>query len=141
MKKSKTILLVEDDKDDQESFIQVISEIENATLLHIANNGVEALEVLERSETLPALIFMDINMPKMNGLECLSEIIKNPQTKNIPVVMLTTSIHDAEQVRQLGAKAFIKKGSDKILMTQIKGILNIDLLSENNSEQVFQIGF
>jgi CheY-like chemotaxis protein len=85
MKIAKSILLVEDDKDDQIFFIQALSEIENATLFHIANNGKEALEKLANCTVFPDLIFTDINMPVMNGTEFLSAIMKNPYTQNIPV--------------------------------------------------------
>ena len=73
MNTSKTIFLVEDDKDDQTFFTECIEKIQNATLFGIAENGKEALDKLEKSLTLPDMIFMDINMPYINGLECLTE--------------------------------------------------------------------
>jgi CheY-like chemotaxis protein len=64
------------------------------------------------SPALPDLIFMDINMPIMNGIECMAEINKNPLYKNIPVVILSTDVSRAELIFNLGAKAFIKKPSE-----------------------------
>lgn len=130
MKQHKNIFLVDDDPDDQLSFIEALSQIENATLYDVANNGKEALERLEHSSSLPALIFMDINMPVMNGIECLSEIIKNPQIRNIPVVILTSDTVQAELVCKLGAKAFLKKpGDSKILREQLQQMINLDFAS------------
>src|SRR5688572_12982950 len=112
MRKLKSILLIEDDKDDQFFFIEALNEIGNANIFDIVNNGKEALSKLEKSVILPDLIFTDINMPVMNGLECLSEIMRSPRLRNIPVVILSTDTGTIELVRILGAKAFIKKPVD-----------------------------
>lgn len=109
MKNIKSILLVEDDKDDQYFFIKALSEMDDVSLFSVANNGQEALDLLRAAETLPALIFMDINMPVMNGVECLSEMVVDPRIRDIPVVILTTSTEQREHVLKLGASAFIKK--------------------------------
>jgi CheY-like chemotaxis protein len=91
MKTSKSILLIEDDKDDQEFFMEAMRANENATVCRVVNNGREALEFLRTASVMPDLIFSDINMPEMDGIECLAAIQNNPFTKNIPVVMLSTS--------------------------------------------------
>jgi len=142
MTANKYILLVEDDKEDQEFFIQALNGIENAVLYGVANNGKEAMHTLENNNTLPSLIFMDINMPVMNGIECLSEIIKKPEIKDIPVVILSTDTKHAEEVRKLGAKVFIKKPNDrKSLRQQLEQIINLDFESENYTNQTFHAGF
>ena len=129
MKTSKSILLVEDDIDDQEFFIEALSNIENVTLYAVANNGKEALDKLKDSEILPDIIFTDINMPVMNGIECLSELIKNPQTMNIPVFILSSSTPHGELACTLGAKAFIKKpGDSKMLRDQLEVMINSDFI-------------
>src|SRR5437868_9877924 len=112
MTRSVSILLVEDNRLYQLLFIQVLKEIKHAILYGIANNGKEALDKLENSDTLPDLIFTDINMPVMDGFECLTEIKKNPKIKNIPVVILSSSTPQIELVHKLGAKAFLKKPSN-----------------------------
>src|SRR5687767_6156612 len=112
MKQSKSILLVEDSRMDQLLFIYALKEIENAILHDIANNGKEALDKLENADILPDLIFMDVQMPVMDGIECLEEIIKNPQLNNIPVVILSSCRTKAEVVQKLGAKAFLEKPFD-----------------------------
>ena len=141
MEKLKNILLVEDDEDDQFFFIEAMSKIENATLYAIANNGKEALDCLENSSTLPDIIFMDINMQIMNGIECLANIMKNPLICNIPVVMLTTSSAQKELTYLLGAKAFIKKPCDgKYLNNQIEQMINLDFIHDSHiAHQTFQV--
>src|SRR5690349_3093073 len=109
MNTPKSIFLVEDDEDDQIFFTMCIENIKNATLYGVANNGREALDKLENSTQLPDMIFMDIKMPRMNGIECLTEIMKTSRIKNIPVVMLSTETSQAQLTRILGAKAFIQK--------------------------------
>lgn len=137
----KKIFLVEDDTDDQMFFAEAISEIKNAILFDIANNGKEALDKLKRSAILPDLIFTDINMPVMDGIECLTEIIKDPQIRNIPVVILSTDKGKAELARILGAKAFIEKPSNgKILREQLEQHINLNFIIESNIvNQPFQM--
>ncbi|MEP7168524.1 MAG: response regulator [Bacteroidota bacterium] len=132
MNSLKSIFLVEDDKDDQFFFTQALSKIANANLFAIANNGKEAIDKLESSTTLPDIIFMDINMPLMNGIECLAEITKTIKTQHIPVVMLTTDTGSMEVAHQMGAKAFIKKPSNgKILREKLEQMINLDFLADS----------
>ncbi|HLP51983.1 MAG TPA: response regulator [Chitinophagales bacterium] len=129
----KNILLVEDDIDDQSFFINAISTLENVALQHISTNGIDALDTLLHSTSLPDLIFMDINMPLMNGLECLAEIIKNPYLKNIPVIMLSTSVQQAALTRAMGACAFIQKPiSEEVLRNKIQYTINLDFGRSNH---------
>ncbi len=133
MKKLKSILLVEDDEDDQFFFIEAMSKIENATLYAIAKNGKEALDCLENLSTLPDIIFMDINMQIMNGIECLTLIMKNPLICNIPVVMLTTSSGEKQLTHTLGASAYIKKPWDReSLYKQIEQMINLDFVLDSD---------
>jgi CheY-like chemotaxis protein len=71
LKKAKNRFLVEDDDDDQLLFTEAINEIDNSISLGFAANGVDALSKLCKMSILPDMIFMDINMPLMNGLDCL----------------------------------------------------------------------
>ena len=110
--KHKMVLLIDDDIDDQEFFITALSSIDNTRLYGVVNNGKEAINLLTKSLSLPDVIFMDCNMPLMNGKDCLNEILQNPRTHNIPVIMLSSSIDQKELFIQLGAKNFIKKAQD-----------------------------
>jgi len=97
MTKTKNVFLAEDDEDDQQFFIEAVKEIDNFICIYVANNGVEALAKLNNMLVLPDLIFMDINMPLMNGFECLTQLKRKIRFKNIPVVILTTSNNRSEK--------------------------------------------
>jgi len=107
-----TILLVEDDQDDKDFFIIALSNIGYATLFDVASNGREAIEKLHESAVLPGVIVMDINMPVMNGIQCLTEMLKDPLINKIPVLILSSDTHQRERVQQLGVTEFIEKSSD-----------------------------
>ena len=125
--KQKSIFLVEDDIEDQEFFIEALSAIENTNMYGVANNGKEALAMLKNSIAMPDHIFMDFNMPIMNGIECLKEIGKNPQTRAIPVAILSGSIEQAGPAGKLGA-AFIRKSPEiEELRTQLNRIINLNI--------------
>ena len=139
----KSIFLVEDDEDDQVFFSEALKEIANANLFAIANNGVEALNKLQHATILPDMIFMDINMPLMNGTECLIAVTKNPLTKHIPVIILTTDGASIHLVQQLGAKAFINKPNNgKVLREKIEQMINLDFtLDRQIADETFQTAF
>lgn len=99
MKTKKSILLVEDDKVDQLTISRVFKEIKIINELVIANNGEEALEYLRTIKNQkPGIILLDLNMPRMNGLEFLTVVKKDSELKIIPVVVLTTSKQDSDRV-------------------------------------------
>ncbi len=116
MKTLKTIFLVEDDQDDQEIFITALNGIKDVTLFDVVTNGKEALRRLRQSIILPSLIVMDINMPVMDGMKCLEEIAKDSKFNDIPIVMLSSSVDLREIVYALGARAFIKKTSNELML-------------------------
>lgn len=92
-----------------------------------ASNGIDALQKL--FEFSPDLILLDIMMPKMNGLEVLTKIKENPQTKDIPVIMLTNvggSDEDIERGLELGAVAYLVKARNRpaAVVEKIKEILS-----------------
>ena len=93
-------LLVEDDEVDVMNVQRAFRKNNMANPLFVAGNGVEALEKL-RSGDIPLerlIILLDLNMPKMNGLDFLREIRKTPNLAAIPVVVLTTSDHEKDKV-------------------------------------------
>ena len=99
MKSSKPILLVEDDQVDAMTVKRALKEIKVTNRLDIVNDGEEALTFLENSENEnPGIILLDLNMPRMNGIEFLKIAKKDDSLKKIPVVVLTTSKEDQDKV-------------------------------------------
>lgn len=109
MRTSPTIMLVEDDQDDQHFFLNALEQIRGFDLFGIAENGKEAIEKLRASPILPTMIFMDVNMPLMNGIECLRKIMGDPVMNDIQVIMLSTDTHHENLAQAIGAVGFIKK--------------------------------
>jgi CheY-like chemotaxis protein len=90
------ILLVEDDSIDVKAFQRAMSKLKISNPIHISRDGVEAWEYLQECTTeggdaTPSLVILDINMPRMNGLELLSKIRSNENLRHLIVFMLTTS--------------------------------------------------
>ena len=111
--KIKHILLVDDDEDDRLFFVEAIQEIQPSLAYTLAVNGKKALQQLETIRELPDLIFLDINMPELNGFECLKELKRSERYKMIPVIMLSTSVSqkDMNYSMELGACKFFTKPS------------------------------
>ena len=105
-----TLLYVDDDKEDRELFSEAVAEINPAINCLLANNGADAMMKLTE-ETLPDYIFMDINMPVMDGKECLQKIRTNPKLSHIPVIIYSTSSNerDVHECASLGANDFHHK--------------------------------
>lgn len=98
MKNNKPILLVEDDQVDAMTVKRALRELNVTNELYRANNGEEALELLRNGRTpRPCIILLDLNMPKMNGLEFLKVVKEDNSLKQIPVVVLTTSREERDK--------------------------------------------
>ncbi len=139
MSKTKRFLLVDDDMDDTYLFCQVLAEVDPGIQFATASNGQDALEQLfAEGAPLPDVIFMDLNMPRMDGKQCLFEIKQHPKLQHIPVMMYTTSSHstDIEQTMQLGAVCFITKPSD---FKELKNILAIVASYTHNIPKALQL--
>ncbi|MEP6514446.1 MAG: response regulator [Parafilimonas sp.] len=111
----KTFLIVDDDADDCEFFCEAVSEIDASVKCITIHSGEDALQKLRTGiKQLPDFIFLDLNMPRMNGRQCLIELKKDTRLKNIPVIIYSTSSaqKDIDETRQLGAAYFLTKPSD-----------------------------
>lgn len=113
------ILLVEDNPDDVDLTIEAFKESGSRSHLHVVEDGVEALAFLRRrgahrQAPRPALILLDLNLPRKSGHEVLREIKTDPDLRRIPVVVLTTSAADTDVARsyQLAANCYITKPLD-----------------------------
>lgn len=115
------ILLVEDNPRDLELTLVALAKCQIANDIVIARDGVEALQYLrcegayaDRSPGDPAVVLLDLKLPKIDGLEVLEIVKGNPDTRQIPIVMLTSSREEKDLVRsyQLGVNAFVVKPVD-----------------------------
>lgn len=111
---NKTVLLAEDNIDDEYFTCQGLNASNVPLTVHVAHDGAEALDMLftERGPMLnPDLILLDINMPKLNGLEVLARLRREVLTRFTPVVMLTSSTQSEDIARayQAGANSYLSK--------------------------------
>jgi CheY-like chemotaxis protein len=120
--KKMKILLADDDFDDCRFFKRAMSELSVTTELEIVNDGEELMEYLEKnSDNLPMALFLDINMPRRNGLECLTEIRKSEKYKDLPVIVFSTS-NSWDTINMLfntGAHVYIHKPNDFAQLKQV----------------------
>lgn len=114
MRTKAPILLVDDDKVDQLTVKRALLDSGINNPLLIASNGEEALTLLREQSQPPAMIFLDLNMPKMTGLEFLAQLRKDDQLSSIPVTILTTSSMERErrEAYRLGVCGYMVKPVD-----------------------------
>lgn len=112
--KYKNILLIDDDEDDCEIFLVALEKSFGPGNYNTLNQATIALQQLDQKQLQPDLIFLDLNMPIMNGVEFLTQIKQKEHLNHIPVIIFSTSSQAdlIEKTRQLGAHDFITKPSD-----------------------------
>ncbi len=116
------LFLIEDDEDDQELFLMALRQIDPSIDCTVLSGAHNALCALELNETIPDLIFLDLNMPVMTGQQFLAELNKKDPDHPIPVVVLTTSSDQAtiQDIKALGARSFFTKPNS---FSELKNIL------------------
>lgn len=125
------ILLADDDEDDRMFFVDAIKEGKLQTSVETVGDGKELMDLLNiRSDgTLPHVIFLDLNMPRKNGFECLQEIRSNNKFREIAIVIYSTSISESDihETFVKGANIYLKKPNSFIALKQaISRILSIN---------------
>jgi len=129
-----TILLADDDTDDCLFFAEAIEEWIPSANFTFVHDGEELMDLLtQKTGKLPGILFLDLNMPRKNGFECLAEIKQNEKLKAVPVVIFSTSL-EQEVVNLLyntGAKYFIRKPSEFALFKKII-LYTLTLIMQNN---------
>ena len=130
------ILLIDDDHDDQTLFCEAVNQISNSVVCETADSGQKGLALLESSAELPDILFLDINMPMMDGQACLREIKANAKLKDIPVVMYSTTNNSAEisKYKMMGAKFLVKPPQFSKLVKSLSFILGY---SDERSDHFF----
>jgi len=108
---SMVVLNVDDDAEDREFFRDALREIDSSITCLVAGNAMEALTLLKTRHPLPDFIFLDINMPMMDGKQCLKALKAMEQFQSIPVIMYSTSTDSREisECYKLGAEDFLIK--------------------------------
>lgn len=121
------LLLIDDDTDDQEIFLAALQTVAGSVVCTTAVNGYEALKKLEETELKPDLIFLDLNMPLMNGEQFLKEVKQREHLKGLPVIVLSTSSNPdtIQQTKKLGAQDFITKPNS---FSELTGLLQAILV-------------
>ncbi len=121
-KKERTILLVEDNPDDVELTLRALKQYNIRNQINVVRDGAEALDYLfatgtysDRDTTaMPAVVILDLKLPKVDGLEVLQRIRADEQTKLVPVVILTSSTEEQDMINgyKFGANSYIRKPVD-----------------------------
>jgi two-component system response regulator len=117
--KERSILLVEDNADDEELTLRALRQANIANEVVVARDGSEALDYLYGSgryadrdlETMPAVVLLDLKLPKLSGIDVLRKMRSEPSTRLMPVVILTSSSEDEDMVRsyESGANSYVRK--------------------------------
>jgi CheY-like chemotaxis protein len=122
----KSIFLADDDLQDQEIFTEAINLVDKTIKLFSANDGVAALQTLKAGQK-PDLIFLDVNMPLLNGKQLLAELKAISSLQEIPVIMYSTFFadKDIQEIQKLGAvHHLLKPAKFDLLVDSLKYILN-----------------
>ncbi|RYJ40806.1 MULTISPECIES: response regulator [Flavobacterium] len=137
------LLLADDDEDDCLFFKEALDEIAISTDLLTVNDGVQVMNYLKNNVlNLPDVLFLDLNMPLKNGLECLDEIKNDERLENLPIVIFSTSLDNeiVNKLYQKGASYYIRKPGD---FTKLKSVIAkaLTIAPENNFKQPERANF
>jgi len=131
------ILLCDDDSDDCYFFSEALDRLPNSTQLTTVHNGEQLMQLLTKeTNELPDVLFLDLNMPRKNGFECLLELKLNETLKQLPVIIFSTSF-EQEVVNQLhknGAQYYIRKPTE---FSQLQKLIQLalNLMEQENISQ------
>ncbi len=117
-----SVLLADDDRDDCFFFKNALGKLQIATVFNTVMDGERLIKYLnENKSTLPDVLFLDFNMPRKNGAECLREIKSHKPLRSLPIIMYSTSLHDAiaDDLYDEGAHYFARKSG----LTELSNVL------------------
>lgn len=133
------VFLADDDEDDRLFFEEALREVCKKSLLVMAENGERLMDLLrDIHKPTPDVLFLDLNMPKKNGYECLDEIRREEKLRRIPIVIFTTSQQEdsINRVYEQGAHFYIRKPNDfGQLKSVVRKALSIDWSQHKQPEK------
>jgi CheY-like chemotaxis protein len=143
---NRTILLVEDNDQDELLTLRSLRKANVANRIDIARDGQQALDYLFREgefadrdgPDLPAFVLLDIGLPRLSGLEVLQRLRANPKTQLVPVVILTSSDEDRDRLRsyQNGANSFVRKPVDFAEFAETVARLGVYWIATNEPPRI-----
>lgn len=138
MKQNYNLLLADDDEDDCVFFKEALDELLLPVSLVTVNDGVQLMDFLydKSVENLPDILFLDLNMPRKNGFECLTEIKKIVSLQHLPIIIFSTSLDMTivDTVYEKGALYYIRKPGDFSKLKKVIGNA-LAITTENNFKQ------
>lgn len=143
--KDKTILLVEDNPQDEMLILRALRKINLINAVDVARDGQQALDYLfregefaERTPAVPTVVLLDIGLPRLSGLEVLERLRADPRTRLLPVVILTSSDEERDRLKSYenGANSFVRKPLDFSEFAETVARLGIYWLATNEPPQV-----
>lgn len=140
---SKVFLLADDDRDDTDMFREALMIIDKDIICHCATDGREALKILNELTENPDLIFLDVNMPIVNGWKCLKLLKSEERYKHLPVIIISTSSNQGELdiAANLGALGYFIKPNDFNELTKVLEVIVANLGIElENALRNLQVG-
>jgi CheY-like chemotaxis protein len=120
------ILYIDDDSEDRDIFQEAITQIAPMSVCNVATDGAQGLQALEEFVVMPDYIFVDVNMPVMNGKQFLEKVKTAPRLRSIPVIMYSTTSYsqEREEYFRMGAQdVLVKPNSFKEICSLLKSII------------------
>jgi hypothetical protein len=142
---NKTILLVEDNPQDEMLILRALRKINLINAVDVARDGQQALDYLfregefaEQTPAVPTVVLLDIGLPRLSGLEVLERLRADPRTRLLPVVILTSSDEERDRLKSYenGANSFVRKPLDFSEFAETVARLGIYWLATNEPPQV-----
>jgi CheY-like chemotaxis protein len=134
------LLIADDDEEDIEIFMRALSETGFKVDCTLAKDGIEVLSALSSNISIPNMVFLDLNMPRMGGEECLKQIKQMEGFEDVPIIIYTTSSYPGERERLMlaGATQYLtKEFSFQKIVDQIAGLLGG--YSNNTLQKIAQL--
>lgn len=130
-----TVLLADDDIDDCVLFEDALTEISISTVLSTVNDGEQLMRKLFEDGVLPDVLFLDLNMPRKNGYDCLIDLMANEKTRSLAVIIISTSFNPdiVKLLHSKGARYYIRKPDE---FESLKSVIRKGIQLANKRQHV-----